>query len=75
MFKSLAMSFSSCSSVEKREEKRPSTEEEVLKILAGADKKDHERICAEHCFTDFRGILKKLEEMKKEVEVEVGLSH
>ncbi|XP_028440258.1 immunoglobulin superfamily member 22 isoform X1 [Perca flavescens] len=58
-------------SVEKREEKRPPTEEEMLKILGGADKKDYERICAEHGFTDFRGILKKLKEMKKQVEVEM----
>lgn len=68
-------SLSLCRSVEKREEKRPPTEEEMLKILAGADKKDYERICAENGFTDFRGILKKLKEMKKKVEVEVGLSH
>ncbi|XP_028263452.1 immunoglobulin superfamily member 22-like isoform X2 [Parambassis ranga] len=58
-------------SVEKREEKKPPTEEEMLKILAGADKKDYERICAEYGFTDFRGILKKLKEMKKKVEVEM----
>ncbi|KAM7414261.1 hypothetical protein PAMA_019198 [Pampus argenteus] len=57
--------------VEKREEKKPPTEEEMLKILSGADKKDYERICAEHGFTDFRGILKKLKEMKKKVEVEM----
>lgn len=63
------------SSVEKREERKPPTEEEMLKILAGADKKDYERICAEYGFTDFRGILKKLKEMKKKVEVEVGLSY
>lgn len=60
--------------MEKKEEKKPPTEEEMLKILAGADKKDYERICAEYGFTDFRGILKKLKEMKKKVEVEVGLS-
>ncbi|KAM8752242.1 immunoglobulin superfamily member 22-like [Acanthopagrus schlegelii] len=58
-------------SVEKREARRPPTEEEMLKILAGADRKDYERICAEHGFTDFRGILKKLKEMKKKVEVEM----
>nr|XP_033491616.1 immunoglobulin superfamily member 22-like isoform X1 [Epinephelus lanceolatus] len=57
-------------SVEKKE-KRPPTEEEMLKILAGADKKDYERICAEHGFTDFRGILRKLKEMKKKEEVEM----
>lgn len=57
--------------VEKREERKPPTEEEMLKILAGADKKDYERICAEYGFTDFRGILKKLKEMKKKEEVEM----
>ncbi|KAF7668962.1 hypothetical protein LDENG_00273530 [Lucifuga dentata] len=58
--------------VEKKEEKKkPPTEEEMLKILAGADKKDYERICAEYGFTDFRGILKKLKEMKKKEEVEM----
>lgn len=55
----------------RREERKPPTEEEMLKILSGADKKDYERICAEHGFTDFRGILKKLKEMKKKVEVEM----
>ncbi|XP_071359708.1 immunoglobulin superfamily member 22-like isoform X3 [Trachinotus anak] len=58
-------------SVEKRQEKKPPTEEEMLKILAGADKKDYEKICAEYGFTDFRGILKKLKEMKKKVDVEM----
>ncbi|KAG2462986.1 IGS22 protein, partial [Polypterus senegalus] len=52
-------------------EKRPITEEEMLKILSGADKKDYEKICAEYGFTDFRGILKKLKEMKKKVDVEM----
>lgn len=61
--------------MERRGQKKPPTEEEMLKILAGADKKDYERICAEHGFTDFRGILKKLKEMKKKEEVEVGLSY
>lgn len=55
----------------KREERKPPTEEEMLKILAGAEKKDYERICAEYGFTDFRGILKKLKEMKKKEDVEV----
>lgn len=40
-----------CSGVERRkEETKPPTEEEMLKILAGADKKDCERICAEYGF-------------------------
>ncbi|KAL4622694.1 immunoglobulin superfamily member 22 [Arapaima gigas] len=54
-----------------KEEKKVITEEEMLKILSGADKKDYERICAEYGFTDFRGILKKLKEMKKKVDVEM----
>lgn len=61
-------------SIEKRE-KKPPTEEEMLKILAGADKRDYERICAEYGFTDFRGILRKLKEMKKKEEVDVGIKH
>ncbi|KAI4825855.1 hypothetical protein KUCAC02_021520 [Chaenocephalus aceratus] len=40
--------------VGKREEKWPPIEEEMLKILARNDKKDDERICTEHSFTDFR---------------------
>ncbi|XP_062402492.1 immunoglobulin superfamily member 22-like [Sardina pilchardus] len=56
---------------QRREGRRPPTEEEMLKILAGADKKDYERICAEHGFTDFRGILKKLKELKKREDVEM----
>ena len=67
--------FSLCSSDKKRQEKTPPTEEEMLKILDGADNKDYERICSEYGSTDFRGILKKLKEMKEKVEVEVGLSH
>ncbi|KAL7858382.1 hypothetical protein AOLI_G00184840 [Acnodon oligacanthus] len=57
-------------SVEKQQRKPP-TEEEMLKILSGADKKDYERICAEYGFTDFRGILRKLKEMKKKEEVDM----
>ncbi|KAM6925929.1 LOW QUALITY PROTEIN: immunoglobulin superfamily member 22-like [Lycodopsis pacificus] len=58
-------------SVEKRrEEKRPPTEEEMLN-LAGAEKRDYTRGSAEHGFTGFRGILKKLKEVKKKVEVEM----
>uniref|UniRef100_A0A4W4HKI3 Immunoglobulin superfamily member 22 n=1 Tax=Electrophorus electricus TaxID=8005 RepID=A0A4W4HKI3_ELEEL len=71
---SLSVTESTCKyhrSVEKRE-KKPPTEEEMLKILSGADKKDYERICAEYGFTDFRGILRKLKEMKKKVDVDVG---
>lgn len=47
-------------------------EKEMLEILANVPKKDFEKVCMEHGFRDFRGLLKKLKEMKKKVEVEVG---
>nr|XP_057911732.1 immunoglobulin-like and fibronectin type III domain-containing protein 1 [Doryrhamphus excisus] len=46
-------------------------EEKVWEILLGADKKDYERICAEYGITNFRGMLKKLNDMKKEQEEDV----
>ncbi|KAG7493662.1 Immunoglobulin-like and fibronectin type III domain-containing 1 [Solea senegalensis] len=39
-------------------------------LLLSAEKKDYERICAEFGVTDFRWMLKKLNEMKKEREEE-----
>lgn len=42
--------------------------------MSVADKKDYERICAERSFTDFRGILKKLKEIKQKVEVGLSVS-
>lgn len=47
-------------------------EERVWEILLSADKKDYERICGEHGITNFRGMLKKLSEMKKEREEEIA---
>lgn len=47
-------------------------EEKVWEILLSADKKDYERICAEFGITDFRGMLKKLTEMKREREEEIA---
>lgn len=47
-------------------------EEKVWEILLSADKKDYENICAEYNITDFRGMLKKLNEMKKEREEEIA---
>ncbi|XP_060925114.1 immunoglobulin-like and fibronectin type III domain-containing protein 1 [Limanda limanda] len=43
---------------------------EVWELLLSADKKEYERICAEHGITDFRRMLTKLNEMKKEREEE-----
>lgn len=55
-----------------REEKTMETEEKVWEILLSAEKKDYERICAEYGITDFRGMLKRLSEMKKEREEEIA---
>ncbi|KAL7833030.1 hypothetical protein SRHO_G00300480 [Serrasalmus rhombeus] len=57
---------------------RPKTEQKkegeidpkFWEILLSADKKDYERICAEYGVTDFRWMLKKLNEMKREREEE-----
>lgn len=46
--------------------------EKVWEILLSADKKDYERICAEYGITDFRGMLRKLTDMKKEREEEIA---
>ncbi|XP_038677035.1 immunoglobulin-like and fibronectin type III domain-containing protein 1 [Scyliorhinus canicula] len=50
----------------KKEENKQS--ENVWDTLMHADKKDYERICMEFGLTDFRGMLKKLTQMKKERE-------
>ncbi|XP_074496274.1 immunoglobulin-like and fibronectin type III domain-containing protein 1.1 isoform X2 [Sebastes fasciatus] len=55
-----------------REEKPMESEEKVWEILLSAEKKDYERICADYGITDFRRMLKKLTEMKKEREVEIA---
>lgn len=55
-----------------REEQQMESEEKVWEILLSADKKDYEKICAEYGITDFRGMLKKLNEMKKEREQEIA---
>lgn len=55
-----------------REEKAMDPAEKVWEILLSADKKDYERICAEYGIKDFRGMLKKLSEMKKEREEEIA---
>lgn len=55
-----------------REDKTMEPEEKVWEILLSADKKDYERICIEYGITNFRGMLKRLSEMKKEKEEEVA---
>ncbi|XP_045078775.1 immunoglobulin-like and fibronectin type III domain-containing protein 1 isoform X2 [Coregonus clupeaformis] len=53
-----------------REQKPLESEEKVWEILMSANKKDYERICAEYGITNFRGMLTKLAEMKREREEE-----
>lgn len=62
-------------SKKKEEKKEGEIDEDVWDLLLSADKKDYERICAEHHITDFRGMLKKLQEMKREREEEQAQVH
>ncbi|XP_029630309.1 immunoglobulin-like and fibronectin type III domain-containing protein 1.1 isoform X4 [Salmo trutta] len=55
---------------EVHEQKPLESEEKIWEILMSADKKDYEQICAEYGITNFRGMLTKLAEMKREREVE-----
>lgn len=54
----------------KEDKKDGEPDESFWELLLSADKKDYERICAEHGITDFRGMLTKLKEKKKEREEE-----
>lgn len=42
--------------------------EQVWQLLLNADKKDYEKICLKYGIVDFRGMLRRLQEMKKERE-------
>ncbi|XP_044288051.1 immunoglobulin-like and fibronectin type III domain-containing protein 1 [Varanus komodoensis] len=42
--------------------------EQVWQLLLNADRKDYEKICLKYGIVDFRGMLRKLQEMKKERE-------
>ncbi|KAM9221819.1 LOW QUALITY PROTEIN: immunoglobulin superfamily member 22 [Dugong dugon] len=53
----------------KKQQKKVTGEKQMLEILSKVPKKDFEKVCMEYGFTDFRGLLRKLKEMKK-VEVE-----
>ncbi|XP_040890311.1 immunoglobulin-like and fibronectin type III domain-containing protein 1 [Toxotes jaculatrix] len=55
---------------EQSEKKEGEIDPKFWELLLSADKKDYERICAEFGVTDFRWMLKKLNEMKKEREEE-----
>ncbi|XP_055016668.1 immunoglobulin-like and fibronectin type III domain-containing protein 1 [Boleophthalmus pectinirostris] len=55
---------------EQTEKKEGEIDPKFWELLMSADKKDYESICAEFGVTDFRWMLKKLNEMKKEREEE-----
>lgn len=57
------------------EKKEGEIDEAVWDLLLSSDKKDYERICTEYGVTDFRGMLKKLTEIKKQREEEQALVH
>lgn len=56
--------------MEQKEENKPETNEKFWEVLMSAEKKDYENICAQYGVTDFRGMLKKLNEKKLEREQE-----
>ncbi|XP_033925753.1 immunoglobulin-like and fibronectin type III domain-containing protein 1 [Melopsittacus undulatus] len=51
---------------------KPLDKEAVWQLLLHADKRDYERICIKYGIADFRGMLKKLQEMRKDAESEQG---
>lgn len=53
---------------QKEERKDGEVDEKFWELLLSADKKDYERICAEYGVTDFRWMLRKLNEKKREIE-------
>lgn len=55
---------------EQPEKKEGEIDPKCLELLLSAEKKDYEAICSEFGITDFRWILKKLTEIKKEREEE-----
>lgn len=55
---------------EEVEKKEGEIDPKFWELLMSSDKKDYESLCAEYGVTDFRWMLKKLNEMKKEREEE-----
>lgn len=53
-----------------KEETKPEIDDKFWDLLMSAEKKDYETICAQYGVTDFRGMLKKLNEKKIEREIE-----
>ncbi|XP_030329441.1 immunoglobulin-like and fibronectin type III domain-containing protein 1 [Strigops habroptila] len=51
---------------------KPLDKEAVWQLLLHADKRDYEKICMKYGIVDFRGMLKKLQELRKDTESEQG---
>ncbi|XP_057280473.1 immunoglobulin-like and fibronectin type III domain-containing protein 1 [Pezoporus wallicus] len=51
---------------------KPLDKEAVWQLLLHADKRDYEKICIKYGIVDFRGMLKKLQELRKDAESEQG---
>ncbi|XP_041345464.1 immunoglobulin-like and fibronectin type III domain-containing protein 1 isoform X3 [Pyrgilauda ruficollis] len=49
---------------------KPLDKEAVWQLLLHADRRDYEKICMKYGIADFRGMLRKLQEMRKETESE-----
>lgn len=60
---------------QKEVKKDGEVDEKFWELLLSADKKDYERICIEYGVTDFRGMLKKLNEKKREIEEQQSQVH
>lgn len=56
--------------IDAKEDNKPESDEKFWEVLMSADKKDYESICVQFGVTDFRGMLKKLNEKKIEREKE-----
>ncbi|KAM6399057.1 immunoglobulin-like and fibronectin type III domain-containing protein 1 [Rhynochetos jubatus] len=49
---------------------KPLDKEAVWQLLLHADRRDYEKICMKYGIADFRGMLRKLQEMRKDTEIE-----
>lgn len=56
--------------VDAKEENKAEQDEKFWEVLMSAEKKDYESICVQYGVTNFRGMLKKLNEKKIEREKE-----
>ncbi|XP_064894663.1 immunoglobulin-like and fibronectin type III domain-containing protein 1 isoform X1 [Columba livia] len=51
---------------------KPLDKEAVWQLLLHADRRDYEKICLKYGIVDFRGMLRKLQELRKDTETEQG---